>query len=112
MNLLVGIESKTLGLRLRSTENAVVCTELLQQLLERGLTITGRVLYVIDSGKGLRRPLQDVLGAAAVIHRCELHKARNPQAVVPKTRQAHAGRPCGLRIARPAPPPGAASSTP
>src|SRR5206468_3805077 len=33
-----------LGLRLGSTENAVVCTELLQDLLARGLTLDGRVL--------------------------------------------------------------------
>jgi len=82
-------EKMPLGLRLGSTENAVVCTELLQDLLGRGLTITDRVLCVIDGGKGLRRALQDVLGAAAVIQRCQLHKARNLQALVPKTRQAY-----------------------
>src|SRR5437870_1244818 len=43
-----------LGLRLGSTENAVVCTDLLQDLLARGLTLGGRVLGVIDGGKGLR----------------------------------------------------------
>src|SRR5207247_661930 len=46
-----------LGLRLGSTENAVVCTELLQDLLARGLTLEGRVLCVIDGGKGLRKAL-------------------------------------------------------
>lgn len=56
-----------LGLRLGSTENAVVCTELLQDLLARGLTLDGRVLCVIDGGKGLRKALGDVLGDAAVI---------------------------------------------
>jgi transposase-like protein len=82
-------EKMPLGLRLGSTENAVVCTELLQDLLGRGLKITDRVLCVIDGGKGLRRALQDVLGTAAVIQRCQLHKARNLQALVPKTRQAY-----------------------
>src|SRR5207249_3897598 len=62
-----------LGLRLGSTENAVVCTELLQDLLARGLTLDGRVLWVIDGGKGLRKALGDVLGDAAVIQRCQLH---------------------------------------
>ena len=64
-----------LGLRLGSTENAIVCTELLQDLLGRGLTVADRVLCVIDGGKGLRRALQDVLGTAAVIQRCQLHYA-------------------------------------
>ena len=78
-----------LGLRLGSTENAVVCTDLLQDLLARGLTLAGRVLCVIDGGKGLRKAVQDVLGTAAVIQRCQIHKARNLQALLPKPRQAH-----------------------
>ena len=78
-----------LGLRLGSTENAVVCTELLQDLLARGLTLEGRVLWVIDGGKGLRKALGDVFGDAAVIQRCQLHKARNLDALVPQARQAY-----------------------
>jgi putative transposase len=77
------------GLRLGSTENAVLCTELLQDLLARGLSLEGRVLWVIDGGKGLRKALGDVFGAAAVIQRCQLHKARNLAALVPKARQAY-----------------------
>jgi putative transposase len=78
-----------LGLRLGSTENAVVCTELLQDLLARGLTLEGRVLWVIDGGKGLRKALGDVLGDAAVIQRCQLHKGRNLDALVPRARQVY-----------------------
>jgi putative transposase len=78
-----------LGLRLGSTENAVVCTELLQDLLARGLTLAGRGLWVIDGGKGLRKALGDVFGDAAVIQRCQLHKARNLDALVPRARQAY-----------------------
>lgn len=78
-----------LGLRLGSTENAVVCTELLQDLLARGLTLDGRVLCVIDGGKGLRKALGDVLGDTAVIQRCQLHKGRNLATLVPKARQAY-----------------------
>jgi transposase-like protein len=80
-------EKAPLGLRLGSTENAVVCTDLLQDLLARGLTLDGRVLCVIDGGKKLRKALGDVFGDAAVIQRCQLHKGRNLDAVVPKTRQ-------------------------
>jgi len=78
-----------LGVSLGSTENAVVCTALLQDLLARGLTIDGRVLCVIDGGKGLRKALGDVLGDAAVIQRCQLHKGRNLAALVPKARQVY-----------------------
>jgi len=80
---------ESLGLRVGSTENAVVCTELLQDLLGRGLTLDKRVLCVIDGGKGLRKALGDVLGDAAVIQRCQLHKGRNLDALVPKARQAY-----------------------
>jgi putative transposase len=78
-----------LGLRLGSTENAVVCTELLQDLLARGLTLDGRVLWVIDGGKGLRKALGNVFGDAAIIQRCQLHKARNLDALVPQARQPY-----------------------
>jgi len=78
-----------LGLRLGSTENAVVCTELLQDLLARGLALDGRVLCVIDGGKGLRKALGDVLGDAALVQRCQLHKGRNLDALVPRARQAY-----------------------
>ena len=78
-----------LGRRLGSTENAVVWTELLQDLLARGLTLDARVLCVIDGGKGLRKALGDVLGDAAVIQRCQLHKGRNLDVLVPAARQAY-----------------------
>src|SRR5437879_5039001 len=78
-----------LGLRLGSTENAVVCTDLLQDLLARGLRFEGRVLWVVDGGKGLRKALGDVFGDAAMIQRCQLHKGRNLDALVPKTRHAY-----------------------
>ncbi|MEK7446487.1 MAG: IS256 family transposase [candidate division NC10 bacterium] len=82
-------EKKPLGLRLGSTENAVLCTELLQDLLARGVSLGERVLCVIDGGKGLRKAMQDVLGTAAVIQRCQVHKARNLLAQVPKVRQVY-----------------------
>lgn len=80
--------SKTpLGIRLGSTENAAIGTELLQDLVTRGLGLDGRVLCVIDGGKGLRKALEEVLGTRAVIQRCQLHKQRNLLALVPPRRQ-------------------------
>lgn len=76
-----------LGIRLGSTENAAICTELLQDLVGRGLRLDGRLLCVIDGGKGLRKALDDVLGAGAVIQRCQLHKQRNLLALIPQRRQ-------------------------
>jgi putative transposase len=78
-----------LGVSVGSTENAAVCTQLLQDVLARGLPLAGRLLCVIDGGKGLRTALQDVFGDVAVIQRCQLHKRRNLQALLPKSRQAY-----------------------
>jgi transposase-like protein len=64
-----------LGLWLDSTENAALSTSMLQDLLARGLRIEGRVLCVIDGGKGIRKALADVLGDLVVIQRCQLHYA-------------------------------------
>ena len=44
---------------------------------------------MIDGGKGLRKALGDVLGDAAVIQRCQLHKGRNLDALVPRARQVY-----------------------
>jgi putative transposase len=67
----------------------VVCIALLQDLLARGLAVDGRVLCVIDGGKGLRKALGDVLGDAAGIQRGQLHKGRNLAALVPQARQVY-----------------------
>lgn len=77
-----------LGLRLGSTENATLCTELLQDLLGRGLRISRSLLCVIDGGGGLRRALRDVFGDQAVIQRCQLHKMRNVRDHLPKKAQS------------------------
>lgn len=76
-----------LGLRLGSTENAAVGTDLLQDLITRGLRLEGQILCVIDGGKGVHKALEDVLGTRAVIQRCQLHKRRNLLALVPQRRQ-------------------------
>jgi len=80
-----------LGLRLGSTENAVLCTELLQDLLKRGLKVSRPLLCVIDGGGGLRRALRDVLGDQALIQRCQVHKIRNVTEHLPKKAQFWVG---------------------
>lgn len=78
-----------LGLWLGSTENAALCTSMLQDLLSRGLRIEDRILCVIDGGKGIRKALDDVLGDLVVVQRCQLHKIRNLQSHLPKRRHAY-----------------------
>jgi transposase-like protein len=81
-----------LGLWQGSTENATVCTALLQDLLERGLRIEERVLAVIDGGKGLRKALRDVFGDRVWVQRCQVHKTRNVLEHLPEQRRSYVRR--------------------
>ena len=72
------------GLRLGDTENATVVTEVLADLVDRGLDVTGGVLVVIDGAKALAAGVRRVFGEHAVFQRCVLHKRRNVVDHLPK----------------------------
>jgi putative transposase len=78
-----------LGVWLGSTENATVCTALLNNLIERGLRIDHPILAVIDGGKGIRRAIHDVLGKNAVVQRCQRHKTENVLGHLPKKKHPY-----------------------
>lgn len=65
------------GLVLGDTENTVVVTDLLADLVARGLRYDHGILAVIDGSKALRRAVVKVFGQRALIQRCTLHKRRN-----------------------------------
>lgn len=92
----LGLDSEghkhVLGLWIGSTENAKVSADLLQNLLDRGLKVNGRLLCVIDGGKGLRRALDDVFGDAVLVQRCQQHKLRNVRSYLPERRHAYVTR--------------------
>ena len=66
-----------LGMWQGSTENSALGIALLNDLIERGLHLEGRMLFVIDGGKGVRKAINDVFGDRAVVQRCQVHKRRN-----------------------------------
>jgi len=66
-----------LGLREGATENATVVSELLSDLVGRGLDFSVPRLYVLDGGKALEAAVRRHAGQAAVVQRCQLHKRRN-----------------------------------
>jgi putative transposase len=78
-----------LGLAQGSTENAALCTSLLQGFLERGLKVEDKILCIVDGGKGIRKALDDVFGNRAVIQRCQVHKQRNLRDHLPEERHAY-----------------------
>ena len=65
-----------LGLWGGSTENAIVVTALLSDLVERGLDPEQGMLFVIDGSKALRKGIRSVFGDVP-IQRCIRHKERN-----------------------------------
>jgi putative transposase len=65
------------GLRLGDTENKIVVTDLLADLIARGLRYDHGILAVIDGSKALHAAVVKVFGDKALIQRCTLHKRRN-----------------------------------
>jgi transposase-like protein len=78
-----------LGIWAGSTENTTVVTELLSNLVTRGLRVEHPMLFVIDGGKAIRKALRDVFGDRAIVQRCQVHKARNVRDHLPEARRAY-----------------------
>lgn len=81
-----------LGIWAGATENHVVATALLNDLIERGLCVDESMLFVIDGGKGLRKALRDVFGDRAVVQRCQVHKLRNVREHLDEARRAYVAK--------------------
>jgi putative transposase len=81
-----------LGIWAGSTENTTVVTELLSNLVTRGLRVDESMLFVIDGGKAIRKALRDVFGDRAIVQRCQVHKTRNVRDHLPKSRRAYVAK--------------------
>lgn len=66
-----------LGLRQGASENATVVSELLGDLVNRGMDFLQPRLYVLDGGKALSAAVKKHAGDKAPIQRCQVHKRRN-----------------------------------
>lgn len=75
------------GLRLGDTENTVVVTDLLADLVDRGLRFEHGILAVLDGSKALRKAVAKVFGTHALVQRCTLHKRRNVTGYLPEARR-------------------------
>jgi transposase-like protein len=87
---------RVLGIRQGATENAAVCTALIEDLQERGLDTSEPTLLVLDGWKALHAAVKRVWGRKALIQRCQVHKKRNVREHLPEkhweelSRQLHA----------------------
>ncbi len=87
---------RVLGVRQGATENAAVCTALLEDLQGRGLDTSQPTLLVLDGAKALHAAVKRVWGHNALIQRCQVHKKRNVREHLPEkhwdelSRQLHA----------------------
>ncbi len=83
----IGVDSEgykhVLGLRDGASENATVCTALLEDLVERGVKPDRRRLFVIDGSKALRQAIDAVYGQENPVQRCRNHKRKNVRDQVP-----------------------------
>jgi putative transposase len=73
-----------LGVRQGATENAAVCTALLEDLCSRGLDTSTPTLLVLDGAKALHAAVKRVWGSNALIQRCQVHKKRNLREHLPE----------------------------
>jgi transposase-like protein len=84
-----------LGLYLGETENAVICGELLDNLIERGIDPLSSYLFVIDGSKALRKAIRTRFGSHALVQRCQKHKRENVLGHLPKELHVSVGKALG-----------------
>lgn len=98
------------GLWLGDTENKVVVTDLLADLVARGLSTENGVLCVLDGGKALAAGVKRVFGETAQVQRCTIHKRRNLDGYLPKEKAAVIDKRLALIFAQPDPAKGLAAA--
>jgi transposase-like protein len=88
----VGVDSEgnkhVLGIREGATENSTVITELLEDIVSRGVDPKRKMLFVIDGSKALRAAINAVFGSDQPVQRCRAHKLRNVLDYLPKDQRA------------------------
>jgi len=83
-------QKHVLGLWDGATENATLCQHLLANLQSRGLRTDRSLLVLLDGSKALHKAVRQMFGEAALIQRCQVHKARNVLDHLPDDQRASA----------------------
>jgi putative transposase len=77
-------EKIPIGFIQTATENSESISELLSNLIERGLNYKHGLLFVIDGSKGIYKAVRKVFSSYAVIQRCQWHKRENVLSYLPE----------------------------
>ena len=84
----VGVDAQghkhVLGLIQGASENATACSDLLIDLVSRGVDPQRRRLFVVDGSKALRAAIDRVFGTRHPVQRCRNHKVKNVLDYLPK----------------------------
>jgi putative transposase len=92
----VGVDSEgnkhVLGIKEGASENATVASQLLEDLVTRGVKPGRRRLFVIDGSQALRNAITAVYGDHNPVQRCRRHKERNVLGYLPKDEQRRVRR--------------------
>lgn len=72
-------DKRVLDFESGSSENHLVCKELMSRLQTRGVKFCGRPLFIIDGGNALKKGIKSVY-PSALIQRCLVHLERNVRA--------------------------------
>jgi len=86
-----------LGLREGSSESSRVATDLLNDLVDRGVKPDRLRLFVIDGSKALRCAIDAVYGSKNPVQRCRKHKVHNVLGYLPDDQKDQAK--CAMRAA-------------
>src|SRR4030066_1535338 len=81
-----------LGFWQGATENHELCEELFADMERRDLTLTRKIIWVTDGGKGIIKALKDRYGKKLIHQRCTIHKDRNIQKHLAKRYRKEAHR--------------------
>ncbi len=84
-----GGRKHVLGLWQGATENATVCTHLLEDLDRRGLDTHREYLFILDGSKALRSSVAKKFGTQVFVQRCQQHKRKNVLDHLPPEHQSH-----------------------
>lgn len=81
-------EKMVLGLIESGTENRMVVSDFINDLIKRGLKVDNGILFVIDGSKGIYKGVKDVVGNRAFVQRCQWHKRENVVKYLDKKHQS------------------------